>query len=371
MRETVILPFLLLSLVSPHWPGAPADADEFREHRASRQARHYRSVADGFMESMSIRPGMTILDIGTGTGQFALGFAERLKGTGRVFATDIDDRCIREVKEEAERRGIGNIFPVLVDHYGVDEFYGRQKYDLITVMHVSIHDQVDYFARMRDNLAAGGRLAVVVYKKTLPFSERDFSGHFPGLLRELALEPPDSPFSKGLGEATRRLMREHSGAEPGEALRKAVIGDFNRMLSDPRFGTHFVDGPFLKKEVDFTPEERGFAEFLFRFLEEYDLFAKDPGKVKPRERMYARRFNKLLFLQRFRNTMNGDGLFAPALTTKIRADFEKAGFRLEKHDTDAMPFEDVLFFRPDGAAGQRDRPVPPPRKSVIAFSKTA
>ncbi len=328
-------------------PGSPPAADEFRDRRASRQTSHYRSVADKFIDSLAIKPGMTILDIGTGTGQFALGFAERLGSTGRVFATDIDNSCINELKEEARRRGLNNLYPVSVTHDGVDEFYGRQKYDLVTVMHVSIHDKTAYFARMRDYLADDGRLVVVGYKSVLPFSEADFAGRFPEVIMELSLEPPGSPFSRGLRESTRNLLRKASGTNSNGELRKAVIDDFNRMLRDARFGAAFVAGGVITEKLAFTPSERGFAEFLLRFLEEYDLFFKNPETANPREIAYAMRFNKLLFLQRFRPWLHDARLFVPRATRASVAPFEKAGFRFEKRDLDTMPFEEVLVFTRD------------------------
>lgn len=75
--------------------------------------------------------------------------------------------------------------------------------------------------------------------------------------------------------------------------------------------------------------------------------------MNPKEIRVAERFNKLLFLQRFRKYLHGDRLFAPGLTPKIREDFETAGYRLEKAHEAVMPFEDVLVFRADKKASGR------------------
>lgn len=330
--------------------GLCADAAGVKDWRISREADHFRSVAtEAFMEALSIRPGMTILDIGTGTGWFAFAFAERTGRTGRVFATDIDNDCIDFVKREANRRGLDNLFPVLVKQKGVDEFYGRQKYDLITVIHVPIPDATSFFARMRDYLAQDGRLVVVLYQSASPFSERDFAGHFQDLIRELSSEPADSPFSRRLGESTRQLMRRNVGVEPDETLRKAVVADFNRMLSDVRFGLDFIDGSATRTDLAFTPAERDFADYLLVFLMEEGVFDRGGRTANARESRIVERFNKLLFLQRFRKHLDKGRLFTPGLTPKTREGFEKAGYRLEKEHRDIMPFEDVLVFRPDRA----------------------
>jgi SAM-dependent methyltransferase len=306
------------------------------------------------MEALSIRPGMTILDIGTGTGWFAYAFARRTGPTGRVFATDIDSDCINFVREEAGRRGLDNLFPVLVTRQGVDPFYGRQKYDLITVIHVRIPNAVAYFAAMREYLTEDGRLIIVVYRNTSPFSEEDFAGRFPSLIRELSLEPAESPFRRRLRESTRILMSGSAGAEPDQALRSAIVEDFNRMLSDPLFGRDFIDGSAVGKDVAFTPPERDFAEFLLVTLREEGVLDNGAKSPTPKELRIAERFNKLLFLQRFRAFLDGETQFTPGLTPEIRADFERAGYRLEKEHSDVMPFEDLLVFRPErkGGAGR-------------------
>lgn len=345
---------VLFAVASLLLPGNPAGAGALKDYRVSREAGHFRSVAtDRFLELLAIRPGMTVLDIGTGTGQFAYEFAERAGPTGRVYATDIDDGCIDFVKGEAKRRRLDNLFPVLVKREGVDEFYGRHRYDLITVIHVPIPDQTAYFARMRDYLAEDGRLVVVLYRSASPFSQEDFVGHFPGLIRELSLEPAGSPFSKGLRESTRQLMRKDPGAEPDGVLRQAIVEDFNRMLTDARFGLNFVEGSVLLNDVAFTPAEKDFAVYLLAFLTEEGVFDGNRGKANPKEIRVAERFNKLLFLRRFRKYLHADRLFTAGLTPRIRGDFEKAGYRLEHEYHAVMPFEDVLVFRPDRKAAGR------------------
>jgi protein-L-isoaspartate O-methyltransferase len=326
-----------------------AHAGDLKGYRISRESDHFRSVAtEKFMEVLAVRPGMTILDIGTGTGQFAYAFAERMRGTGKVFATDIDNDCINYVKEEANRRDLDNLFPVLVNRKGVDEFYGRHKYDLVTVIHVPIPDAISYFRKMRDNLKEDGRLIVVLYRTGSPFSPQDFGGRFQDIVRELSLEPADSPYSRGLRESTRQLMRRNTGAEPDEALRKAIVEDFNRMLSDARFGLDFLDGAGIKKEVSFTSAERDFADYLLVFLKEEGVFNSGERKGNTKKNRIVARFNKLLFLQRFRKYLQADRLFLPGLTPKIRREYEMAGYRLDKEHLSVMPFEDLLVFRSNG-----------------------
>ena len=52
--------------------------------------------------TLKIKPGMNILDIGAGTGFFTFRFAETLKGTGKVFATDVDPNMIEYIKDKMQ-----------------------------------------------------------------------------------------------------------------------------------------------------------------------------------------------------------------------------------------------------------------------------
>ena len=83
------------------------------------------------IDTLRIKPGMDILDIGAGTGVFSFRFAEVLDNTGKVFATDISEEMIAFIKEKAAKFGYKNIYPVLVRSEGVDSFYKERSFDII------------------------------------------------------------------------------------------------------------------------------------------------------------------------------------------------------------------------------------------------
>jgi hypothetical protein len=188
------------------------------------------------------------------------------------------------------------------------------------------------------------------YRLITPFLPEDFEGHFPELIRELSAEPASSPFVKGLRETTRQLIREYSGAKPDDLLRKAIIEDFNRLLSDAVFGGNFLDGPDVRKEVHFTPAERMFVDFELLNLKETGVFDRNSRKASPRSIRYLERLNKMFFFQRFRKYLDPGKLFAPALNQKALDSFHEAGFRLEGEAHTILFFEDVAVFRPDEQA---------------------
>ena len=160
---------------------------------------------------------MTILDIGAGPGYASFLFAERLQGTGEVFATDIRSDFVDHITDEAKRRGLGNLSAVVVSEKGLDEFYSRHRYDLVFLSNVyhCLAARVDYFTELRRFLKPGARLVVIIYNQTPLFCEDDFTG-YDDLVKKLAQEPPDSPFIARLSDATREASQgseECRGAE--------------------------------------------------------------------------------------------------------------------------------------------------------------
>ncbi len=340
--------------------GACADAHDADRlpFRIERDTQRFRFAGgDDIMKLLAIRPGMTILDIGTGTGQFAYDFARRLNGTGMVYATDTRAYCVDYVNKEAERRGLRNLQAVLVATEGVDEFYGKHRYDLIAIFHVALDygKRADYLRQLRGCLADGGRLILVVQKVPTLFSIGDFAGNFGGLVRELSREPAGSPYLASLAAPTIRMIREYAGGDPPEALKRAVVEDLNGALqSEDRFFGRFLDGTAAVERLGFSPRERLFVDYLLvSFRNRNPARAKftrpDPGTRAPAgaggtKDLTAMLFNKLLIAQRFRAFLSPGGLFASGVTPEIRAAFGKAGYRLQREYPDVIPFEELVIF---------------------------
>lgn len=335
--------------------------------RIERDVRRFRFAGTSeVFDLLAIRPGMTILDIGTGTGQFAYEFSRRLNGTGEVYATDTQARCVDHVRKEAERRGLGNLHPVLVAKEGLDAFYGKHRYDLIAIFHVDMpyEGKVDYLRELRGYLAEGGRLVLIRPKIPALFSAGDFTGDFRRLIGELLQEPARSPFSGILKNSTKELIRESPGASLPEAVRKAVVDDINEALQfRSRLYKSFVSGAVFRQEVGFSHEEREFADFLllsfYRWkpdssdaldLDSDTSTAAGNRSINPAtqtgsgDKADGLFLNKLLFLQRFRTFLKAEGLFASGITPSVGAAFEEAGYGVRDEYPDVIPFEDIAIF---------------------------
>lgn len=322
--------------------------DQYIRGMALREAARFeRTWTDGFRKILDIRPGMTVLDIGTGTGQYASAFAGELEGTGEVFATDIMPELVAWLSGEAEKRGLKNLRPVQVSRDGLDPFYGSHTYDLITLFHVSvIHlSKVDYFRKLRESLASGGRLVMTYEVRYPPFVPENFTD-FAGLAGELAAEPGDSPFRLALRESTRELLAKGSpGEHPGSLLKNAIVEDFNGIVSDVAFGGSFAEGMSVSGDASFSPEARAYADWLMLQLKSKGVF--DGADLWFDDRKNAETLNRMLLVQRFRRHL-AEGLTAPHghgdQGGRIVEKLEAAGYRLERIYDDVVPFEVTLVF---------------------------
>jgi len=63
--------------------------------------------------AMKILPGMTVADVGAGTGYYSRRIAERVGRSGRVLAVDIQPEMLKLLEREITRYGVSNVTPVL------------------------------------------------------------------------------------------------------------------------------------------------------------------------------------------------------------------------------------------------------------------
>jgi SAM-dependent methyltransferase len=64
---------------------------------------------DTTLDAMGIRRGMTIGEIGAGSGRVTLALARRVGDRGKVYANDIDSKPLAKLRAICERRGVTNV----------------------------------------------------------------------------------------------------------------------------------------------------------------------------------------------------------------------------------------------------------------------
>jgi SAM-dependent methyltransferase len=181
---------------------------------------------------MNVQPGMSVADIGAGTGYLTFPIAQTMRNTGTVFATDIDPRRLASLKEEASRRELSNISPVPVRPDGLDSFYTRQTFDIILICEVSGllsgKGSSDYFNGLRPSLKQDTGRLFILELTDIPDFDR--------LVREsLTFWNDHSPVFKRLRPENREYVKNWKhGPLPAERAR-ILIEDFRKIIRDPSF----------------------------------------------------------------------------------------------------------------------------------------
>jgi ubiquinone/menaquinone biosynthesis C-methylase UbiE len=99
-----LLAFLLLA-VSP----AAQSARELSFEKRS----NARQPPDKVMNTIGVKPGMVIGEIGAGRGRYTVHLAERVGDSGKVYANDIDENVLSYLRDRCRRNAIRNIETIL------------------------------------------------------------------------------------------------------------------------------------------------------------------------------------------------------------------------------------------------------------------
>lgn len=64
---------------------------------------------EAILDTLGIRAGMVIGEVGAGSGYFTFMLSERVGETGKVYANDISNRALSTLRDRARRNGVENI----------------------------------------------------------------------------------------------------------------------------------------------------------------------------------------------------------------------------------------------------------------------
>jgi ubiquinone/menaquinone biosynthesis C-methylase UbiE len=117
------------------------------------------------IDSLAIRSGDQVADLGAGGGYFTFRLADAVGPEGRVYAVDVDPDMTSHLERQASENGRANVEVILAESH--DPLLPQDGIDLIFTCNTYHHlqDRVAYFERARRTLRSGGRVAIVEHKK--------------------------------------------------------------------------------------------------------------------------------------------------------------------------------------------------------------
>lgn len=145
------------------------DAEAWAEHFDD-PARDAWQKPDAVIAWMGLSPDATVVDLGAGTGYFAVRLA-RAVPEGLVLANDIEPDMVRYLGERATKEGLDNLRAVQgepdnpqLDGPDPDDPGPIDVAFMCNVYH-HIEDPAAFFARVGEHLGEGGRLVIVDFRK--------------------------------------------------------------------------------------------------------------------------------------------------------------------------------------------------------------
>lgn len=315
---------------------------------------------EGVIKALKIKPGMNILDIGAGAGFFTFRFAEALKGTGKVFATDIAPKMIEYMKKRVEENKYSNVFPIHVKSQTVDPFYKQHLFDIIFLCE-SFHYlryPKDYFQELRPALSKEGRLYIIHTKNVFDFSEIEFED-FSHVIKILSSEGDNFPIFKKLSKDLQGFIRNWQGGDVPLEIKQSITRNFNKILLDKLLFYELMDYYSAKglnlgegewsAPIEFVTDsvDQKLAKWLFVQLEANGVFNKKSLNALEKEQL--RKLNRALLTKTFKihKVIYLQGEIGPCIYTEkesIISTMESAGYKFV-HEYAFLPYHYFLEFR--------------------------
>jgi len=119
---------------------------------------------DEVLKTLQLSPRDVVADIGAGGGYFTERFSKKVGPHGLVYATDVQDIMLENLKKRARTKGLHNVEVVRGEFD--DPMLPENSCDLVffSSVYKEIDNRVDYMRKVRKLLKPGGRVAIIEYR---------------------------------------------------------------------------------------------------------------------------------------------------------------------------------------------------------------
>jgi len=190
------------------------------------------------LETVHLAPGLTVLDVGFGTGFPLLELARRLGASARVYGVDPWAAAAARAREKARTYGLGNV--VLLRAVAEHLPLATASVDLV-LSNNGLNNVQDVAMALAECRRVSRPGAQMVLTQNLPDTMRDFYDVYEGVLRECGLGASLPALRRHI-LAKRRPLDEVLAlvAEAGFEIEKTVERSFSlRFLDGSALFTHF------------------------------------------------------------------------------------------------------------------------------------
>ena len=120
------------------------------------------------VELLALEPGMTVADLGAGTGYFLPHLAPAVGAEGTVLALDVEPNMVEHMRERVDENDIQGVEPRVVQPDDPGLAAGSVDRVLIVNTWHHISDREEYGRKLREGLRPGGFVLVVDFTRDSP-----------------------------------------------------------------------------------------------------------------------------------------------------------------------------------------------------------
>ena len=117
------------------------------------------------IRELHLKPGMTVADIGAGTGYYTIRIAKLLSPTGKVLANDIQPEMLARLRAKAKAAGVNNVETIL----GAENDARLPRASIDMAIMVDVYHELSQPQQMLDSirtaLKPGGELVLLEFRK--------------------------------------------------------------------------------------------------------------------------------------------------------------------------------------------------------------
>jgi ubiquinone/menaquinone biosynthesis C-methylase UbiE len=145
--------------------------------RFEKEGREVYDQREAIVAACDIKPGMTVADVGAGTGLFTRLFSSAVGSDGKVIAVDISDEFVENILKVSKEQGHENIVGVVCATD--DTLLPPNSVDLVYICDTYHHFEFPYktMASIHKALKPGGRVVLVDFERIPGVSSEWIMGH--------------------------------------------------------------------------------------------------------------------------------------------------------------------------------------------------
>lgn len=172
------------------------------------ESREIFVARDKIVSACKLTPGLTVADIGAGTGLFTRLFAKEVGPKGKVYAVDIADKFLAHIRRTCKEAKLGNVETVKCSPTSSE--LPEKSIDVAFICDTYHHFEFPYrtMASIHKALRPGGRVVVIDFHR-IPGKSRDWIlGHVRAPREVVVKEIEDTGF-KLAGEEKMAELKEN------------------------------------------------------------------------------------------------------------------------------------------------------------------